>query len=414
MFHKSQGRYRFGTDNLSHVQENERGARARTRQAILSAAIEVLGQNPSAALSDIAAAADVGRTTLHRYFPERSDLLRAVAAEGSARLDAGHRERPPRRGHRRRGVASALPRILRPRRPALADLHRPVQRRHRRSSTAAATPASRPWSTAATATARSTPACRRPGCTACCGPSSTRAGATPGPERHLPARGPQAGGPHRRRSDRAARLRISSGTGRRGGPGWRRGWRRRWSPRRRSSCRPARRAAPSVVLSCGSVAVVDTLRRSAAQVSNVDSSFASAACCPALSFFCSASSTAVSCCTNAVVPFALAFRASAHTWVAFPPALAVGTGPSDRSGATVPARARPGSRWTDRRRCTRRGRSRRRRPPCRDLPRLPNNRRQRAPRRTRRQRRTGHAGASGDPPVGVAGPRPATLTRIHE
>ncbi|MEV4619750.1 TetR/AcrR family transcriptional regulator [Asanoa sp. NPDC049573] len=69
------------------MQENERGARARTRQAILTAAIEMLGQNPAAALSDIAAAAEVGRTTLHRYFPERSDLLRAVAAEGSARLD---------------------------------------------------------------------------------------------------------------------------------------------------------------------------------------------------------------------------------------------------------------------------------------------------------------------------------------
>ncbi len=67
--------------------ENERGARARTRQAILSAAIDVLGQNPAAALGEIAAAAEVGRTTLHRYFAERSDLLRAVAAEGSARLD---------------------------------------------------------------------------------------------------------------------------------------------------------------------------------------------------------------------------------------------------------------------------------------------------------------------------------------
>ncbi|MDG4827644.1 TetR/AcrR family transcriptional regulator [Asanoa sp. WMMD1127] len=69
------------------MQVQERGARARTRQAILAAAIEVLGQNPNAALSEIATAADVGRTTLHRYFPERSDLLRAVAAEGAARLD---------------------------------------------------------------------------------------------------------------------------------------------------------------------------------------------------------------------------------------------------------------------------------------------------------------------------------------
>ncbi|GIF72206.1 TetR/AcrR family transcriptional regulator [Asanoa siamensis] len=69
------------------MQVHERGARARTRQAILSAAIDVLGQNPGAALGEIATAADVGRTTLHRYFPERSDLMRAVAAEGSARLD---------------------------------------------------------------------------------------------------------------------------------------------------------------------------------------------------------------------------------------------------------------------------------------------------------------------------------------
>lgn len=76
----------------------ERGARARTRQAILDAAITVLGHEPSAPLGAIAAAADVGRTTLHRYFRERSGLLRAVNAEvtdrltravGLARLDEG-------------------------------------------------------------------------------------------------------------------------------------------------------------------------------------------------------------------------------------------------------------------------------------------------------------------------------------
>lgn len=63
------------------------GSRARTRQAIVDAAIEVLGRNPAASLGDIAAAADVGRTTLHRYFAERAELLAAVGAEGSARLD---------------------------------------------------------------------------------------------------------------------------------------------------------------------------------------------------------------------------------------------------------------------------------------------------------------------------------------
>ncbi|MBG0565004.1 TetR/AcrR family transcriptional regulator [Actinoplanes aureus] len=63
------------------------GSRARTRQAILDAAFEVLARNPAASLGDVAAAADVGRTTLHRYFPERSDLLVALRDEATARLD---------------------------------------------------------------------------------------------------------------------------------------------------------------------------------------------------------------------------------------------------------------------------------------------------------------------------------------
>ncbi|MDI6100252.1 helix-turn-helix domain-containing protein [Actinoplanes sp. NEAU-A12] len=63
------------------------GSRARTRQAILDAAIEVMARNPAATLGDVALAADVGRTTLHRYFPERVDLLTALRAEAAARLD---------------------------------------------------------------------------------------------------------------------------------------------------------------------------------------------------------------------------------------------------------------------------------------------------------------------------------------
>ncbi|MGK5741129.1 TetR/AcrR family transcriptional regulator [Micromonospora sp. URMC 103] len=62
------------------------GSRARTRQAIVEAAIDLLGRNPAASLADIAVAAEVGRTTLHRYFADRADLLRAVSAEASARL----------------------------------------------------------------------------------------------------------------------------------------------------------------------------------------------------------------------------------------------------------------------------------------------------------------------------------------
>ncbi|MDG4829194.1 TetR/AcrR family transcriptional regulator [Solwaraspora sp. WMMD1047] len=63
---------------------DESGSRARTRRAILDAAIAVLSRDQSASLAEIAVEASVGRTTLHRYFPERSDLM---AALGSHILD---------------------------------------------------------------------------------------------------------------------------------------------------------------------------------------------------------------------------------------------------------------------------------------------------------------------------------------
>ncbi|WP_239140620.1 TetR/AcrR family transcriptional regulator [Actinoplanes campanulatus] len=70
------------------------GSRARTRQAILDAAIQVLARNPGAPLGDVATAADVGRTTLHRYFAERDDLLTALREEAGRRLgEARHRAR---------------------------------------------------------------------------------------------------------------------------------------------------------------------------------------------------------------------------------------------------------------------------------------------------------------------------------
>lgn len=76
----------------------ETGTRARTRRAILDAAVMVLSRNPAAPMGDIATAAGVGRTTIHRYFPERSDLIAALsrdildqiaAATKSARLEEG-------------------------------------------------------------------------------------------------------------------------------------------------------------------------------------------------------------------------------------------------------------------------------------------------------------------------------------
>jgi AcrR family transcriptional regulator len=74
------------------------GVRARTRRAILDAAVTVFSANSAASLGEVAQAAQVGRSTLHRYFPERADLIRAVGAEAldrtraaivAARLDDG-------------------------------------------------------------------------------------------------------------------------------------------------------------------------------------------------------------------------------------------------------------------------------------------------------------------------------------
>lgn len=52
----------------------ETRTRARTRRAILQAAVEVLRADRTAPLAAVARAAGVSRSTLQRYFPERVDL----------------------------------------------------------------------------------------------------------------------------------------------------------------------------------------------------------------------------------------------------------------------------------------------------------------------------------------------------
>ncbi|MGB5112186.1 MAG: TetR/AcrR family transcriptional regulator [Mycobacterium sp.] len=87
---------------------SESGARGRTRRAIVEAAISVITDNPAATLSDIAEVAGVGRSTLHRYFPERSDLLRAVALEVHAASNAAIEAADPTCGP----VLAALRRVV--------------------------------------------------------------------------------------------------------------------------------------------------------------------------------------------------------------------------------------------------------------------------------------------------------------
>jgi AcrR family transcriptional regulator len=56
------------TEQLTCVQ-------ARTRSAILDATASVLATNRVATIPEIATAAGVGRTTVHRYFPDRETLI---------------------------------------------------------------------------------------------------------------------------------------------------------------------------------------------------------------------------------------------------------------------------------------------------------------------------------------------------
>src|ERR1700735_4085149 len=53
-----------------------RGSRA-ARRSLLDVAAEVLVTDPSASLSQVAEAAGIGRTTLHKQYATREDLLRA-------------------------------------------------------------------------------------------------------------------------------------------------------------------------------------------------------------------------------------------------------------------------------------------------------------------------------------------------
>jgi AcrR family transcriptional regulator len=56
------------------------------REVVLRAAAALLATDSGASLAEIAAAAGVGRTTVHRTFPTRGDLLTALALEAVDRL----------------------------------------------------------------------------------------------------------------------------------------------------------------------------------------------------------------------------------------------------------------------------------------------------------------------------------------
>ncbi|KJK51446.1 hypothetical protein UK23_06780 [Lentzea aerocolonigenes] len=55
---------------------------------VLETATSVLLRDPTASLGEVAKAAGVGRTTLHKRFPTRSDLIHALATEALDLVDA--------------------------------------------------------------------------------------------------------------------------------------------------------------------------------------------------------------------------------------------------------------------------------------------------------------------------------------
>lgn len=71
----------------------------RSVRAILAAAERVLAENPAASMEQVAEAAGVTRTTVHRRFANRQALVDALAADAAAKLaeaiEDGHPETAP-------------------------------------------------------------------------------------------------------------------------------------------------------------------------------------------------------------------------------------------------------------------------------------------------------------------------------
>jgi len=61
--------------------------RPSSRDAIVEAAFAVFSERPNASLGDVAARAGVGRATLHRHFPGRAELIRALSLAAAEELD---------------------------------------------------------------------------------------------------------------------------------------------------------------------------------------------------------------------------------------------------------------------------------------------------------------------------------------
>jgi AcrR family transcriptional regulator len=83
------------------------------RRELLDIATEVLAAQPTASLSDVASAAGIGRTTLHKRYARREDLLLAVGYDAVRKLAAGIAGADlPTSGDEREPAVAALRRLV--------------------------------------------------------------------------------------------------------------------------------------------------------------------------------------------------------------------------------------------------------------------------------------------------------------
>ncbi|RBM11755.1 TetR/AcrR family transcriptional regulator [Streptomyces sp. PT12] len=85
------------------------GTLARTRRAILDAAIAVYTEDKAAPLGEVARAAGVGRSTLHRYFPDRAALVRGLLEDCTETIERALADAALDQGP----IAEAFPRLVR-------------------------------------------------------------------------------------------------------------------------------------------------------------------------------------------------------------------------------------------------------------------------------------------------------------
>ena len=73
------------------IAKSSTSLRPTTRNAIIEAAIELLGINPGSSLAEIAIRAGVGRASVHRHFASREALVRVVSLRCMDELEAAVR-----------------------------------------------------------------------------------------------------------------------------------------------------------------------------------------------------------------------------------------------------------------------------------------------------------------------------------